>query len=258
MDAITTGAAHRVPVIDKMMHVLLALEATSDGLSVVSLARDLGLSRTTVYRMLNTLEEYGVVARTQGGTAFALGPALVRLARRATVATDAVSVCQPLIEQLARDSGQTVKVSILEHHEAVVVAVAPGSGPFSIAAKIGRTFPLHAGAASKLLLAHAGAAEISRALSRTLSRHTATTIVHPGELTAELDRIREQGWAEDRGEFVEGVRAIAVPVRDPAARVVAAISITFIAGLEAADALFLKTLLQIGGRATLALGGSLH
>lgn len=225
-------ATHRVPVIDKMMQVLLALETEPDGASVSSLSRDLKLSRTTVYRMLNTLCEYGVVARNGTDGVFALGPALVRLARRVPTPMDVATASRPHIEALAHACGRTVKVSVREQDEAVVVAVAMGSGPFSIGAQVGRRFPLHAGAASKLLLAFAEEADIRRVLRRKLSRHTDATIVDRIELAAEIATIRRLGWAEDRGEFVSGVRALATPIRDAAQRVIAALSVTFVANAD--------------------------
>nr|WP_165816165.1 helix-turn-helix domain-containing protein [Mesorhizobium ephedrae] len=137
------------------MRVLMALEVVPDGASVASLARALSLSRTTVYRMLNTLEEHGMVARRHGDAAYCLGPTLIRLARRVPVAPDLATTLRPFVESLATRLGQTAKASVREGDEAVVIAVALGAGAFSISAQVGRRFPLHAGAASKVLLAFA-------------------------------------------------------------------------------------------------------
>ncbi|ANY84073.1 hypothetical protein BB934_38095 (plasmid) [Microvirga ossetica] len=232
MDDGAVAAIHRIPVIDKMMTVLFALEGALDGASAVKLARDLKLSRTTVYRMLNTLAEHGIVTRHPGEAVFSLGPTLVRLARQVPTPPDLASVCRPYIEDLAAREGRTVKVSIRDRDEAVVIGVALGSGPFSIAAQVGRRFPLHAGAASKLLLAYAGEQDVHLVLSRKLFPHTDTTIVDKAALRHELAEIRSKGWAEDRGEFVQGVRALAAPIHDAGQRVVAALSITFVANAE--------------------------
>ena len=231
-----TKVAHGIPVIDKMMTVLLALERAPEGVPVARLARELQLSRTTVYRMLNTLEAHGMVARANGDSAFALGPTLIRLARRVPQAPDIATASRSFVEALAARLGRTVKISVREGDHAVVVAVALGAGPFSIAAQVGRRFPLHAGAASKLLLAFAGPDEIEAYLARKLSRHTDRTITSSAALKRELVAIRDAGWAEDRGEFVHGVRALAVGVTDATQRVVAALSVTFVAGDVEEDA----------------------
>lgn len=254
MDDAGSAAAHRIPVIDKMMAVLFALEASPDGVSVAKLARDLKLSRTTVYRMLNTLAEYGVVKRAQDEAAFSLGPTLVRLARHVSTPLDVASASRPLIEELAFHHGRTVKVTVRDSHEAVVVGVAMGSGPFSIAAQVGRRFPLHAGAASKLLLAYSDEAEIRSVLSRELSRHTDATIVNRARLKKELEEIRQKGWAEDRGEFVSGVRALAVPIRNSERRIVAALSITFVANAEESSEHILPELLRTADAISRSLG----
>lgn len=253
-----TEVAHRIPVIDKMMRVLLALEGAPEGRSVAGLARSLGLSRTTVYRMLNTLEDHGVVARPNGDGVFALGPALVRLARRVPQAPDVATAGRAVTEFLAARLGRTVKISVRDGDHAVVVAVAHGAGPFSIAAQVGRRFPLHAGAASKLLLAYADPGEIEAYLSREeLSRHTERTVVSPAALRRELEGIRGVGWAEDRGEFVPGVRAIAAPVRDATQRVVAALSVTFVAdeGGDEGSAPIVSELTRGAAQLSASLGG---
>lgn len=249
---------HRVPVIDKMMEVLAALERTPEGLSVAALARGLGLARTTVYRLLNTLEDHGVVARRGGpdASAYVLGHALVRMARRVPASPDLAVAARPYVDGLAARLGRTAKLSVRDGDEAVVVAVALGMGPFSISAQVGRRFPLHAGAASKVLLAHAGEDGIARILAAPLLGHTGRTVTDAALLRAELARVRAVGWAADRGEFVEGVRAVAVPIRDATRGVVAALSVTYVAGdAEERPEEVVGELLQSAAALSRGLGG---
>ncbi|MBS7700483.1 MULTISPECIES: IclR family transcriptional regulator [unclassified Chelatococcus] len=248
-------ATHRIPVIDKMMAVLFALEATPDGVSVAKLSRELKISRTTVYRMLNTLAEHGVVQRHYSDAAFSLGPTLVRLARHVSTPPDIASASRPYMEDLAYRRGQTVKVTIKDGQEAVVVGVALGSGPFSIAAQVGSRFPLHAGAASKVLLAFSDEKEVASLLALELSRHTDATIVDPVMLQKEIDDIRRNGWAVDRGEFISGVRAVSVPLRNAEQRVTAALSVTFVANAEELSDQMLSELLRTADAISRSLGG---
>jgi len=91
--------------------------------------------------------------------------------------------------------------------------------------------PIHAGAASKLLMAHLSAEAIDYWLSRPLTVYTNKTIT-PKRLRSELARIKRQGWAQDKGENAPSIQAFAAPVTERGGKVVAALSIPFLAGTE--------------------------
>jgi DNA-binding IclR family transcriptional regulator len=104
----------------------------------------------------------------------------------------------------------------------------------ALTATIGERFPLHAGAASKVLLANMPDAARTACLAAPLRPYSARTITDPELLRRELARIRQHGWAEDRGEFSVSVRAVAAPVRDGQGNVVAAVSLAHLADRGAA------------------------
>jgi DNA-binding IclR family transcriptional regulator len=95
----------------------------------------------------------------------------------------------------------------------------------ALAASIGESFPLHAGAASKVLLAFMPEPQRNLVLAGNLAAHTPRTVTNAATMRAELARIRRLGWAEDRGEYSLSVRAVAAPVRDATGRLLGAISI---------------------------------
>ena len=98
----------------------------------------------------------------------------------------------------------------------------------------GQRSAVHAGAASKLLLANRPEAEIDAWLARPLIGFTAKTITDPSRLRTELSRIRRLGWAQDKGESAPAIQAFASPVLDSNGKVIAAISVPFLAGTEPA------------------------
>jgi IclR family KDG regulon transcriptional repressor len=99
----------------------------------------------------------------------------------------------------------------------------------SITTEIGKRFPLHAGAASKILLAHLPEPEINRIVAKGLPKYTPNTITKPERLKESLKTIARQGFAEDNEEYIEGIKALACPVFDAGSRVVAAVSIPYLA-----------------------------
>jgi DNA-binding IclR family transcriptional regulator len=229
-------ARHRIPVIDRMMDVLALLEKRNNGASIRELVDHLGLPRTTVYRILNTLHYHDVVRRTQDG-AYRLGPRLLALAARTLPDAedyDLAALSRPHLEALAEKTGEGCKVSILDGNAILVVAAVQGTREYALTVVPGQHQPLHAGAASKMLIAHVPKAELDALLGEgDLIRYSAKTITDRKRLHAELARIRREGWSEDRGEYSPSILAYAAPIRDRNGKVVAALSVPFLLGSSA-------------------------
>src|SRR5262245_28055435 len=139
------GHSHRIPVIDRMMTVLEALEGRRAGATVADLAQALRIPRTTVYRILNTLEGHRMVAKRSEDGGYVLGTRFVRFARFVPELVDIAAAARPTLEALAERVHETAKLSIREGDDAVVVAVVQSPGGYAISTRVGRRFPLHAG-----------------------------------------------------------------------------------------------------------------
>jgi DNA-binding IclR family transcriptional regulator len=228
------SVAHRIPVIERMMDVLAHLERAEGRRSIRDLATSSGVPRSTVYRILNTLEAHRMVVRA-GTDGYQLGSRLLSLAARVPRGSEwqrLAESAQPFLQRLADETGETTKLSVLDADAALCVAVAQGPMPFAVAAALGGRYPLHAGAASKVLLAAMDPAPV---LATPLEAYTSRTITDAAALRSQLARIRRQGWAEDTGEHSLSIRAVAAPVRDAAGRIVAALSVAHFADRPASD-----------------------
>jgi DNA-binding IclR family transcriptional regulator len=225
---------HRIPVIDRMMEVLAQLERRDSGASIRDLVTALKLPRTTVYRILNTLQLHDMVRRDEDGT-YQLGSRLIGLA--AHVATgassvDLVAVAQPHLDKLASDIGEGTKLTVMDRDMTLVLATAQGRREYALSVSPGQRLACHAGASGKLLLAYLEKAELDSILSRPLTAFTPRTMTDPRRLRAELARIRRIGWANDKGEGLPSVLAYAAPVFDTRGTMIAAVSAPFLAGTE--------------------------
>src|SRR5882724_3782177 len=190
-------AKHRIPVIDRMMDVLFFLEKRSGGATIRDLVDRLRLPRTTVYRILNTLQFHDVVRRSSDGS-YRLGPRLLALAARAIGDAhdfDLAALSKPHLERLSHETGEACKLSVRDGDGVLVVAGAQGTREYALTVVPGQRLPLHAGAASKILLAFAPKDELTEFLGRPLARYTSRTLIDWKRLQAELARIRRQGWA---------------------------------------------------------------
>jgi DNA-binding IclR family transcriptional regulator len=226
------ASKHTIPVIDRVMDVLGEIERKERGLTISELTDALELPRTTIYRILNSLQQHDVVYRDDGG-AYHLGRRLISLAAHVGVQAtefDLASICQPFLEKLAADLGEGVKLSVLDQEGILVLAAAQGRREYALTVAPGQRMPIHAGAASKLLLAYLSSETLDYWLSRPLVAYTAKTITDPKRLRSELARIKRLGWAQDKGENAPSIQAFATPVFTHEGKMIAAVSVPFLAG----------------------------
>ena len=228
------GSKHTIPVIDRMMDVLQELEHKPEGMTIRELTAHLSFPRTTIYRILNTLQGHDVVRRDEGGS-YHLGRRLLSLASRVAshaYDVDLASLGQPFLDRLAAELGEGIKLSVIDQEGILVLAASPGRREYALTVAPGQRMPIHAGAASKLLLAYLERDDLDFWLSKPLAAYTTKTITDPKRLRAELTRIKRLGWARDRGENAPSIQAFAAPVFSKSGKMVAAISVPFLAGTE--------------------------
>jgi DNA-binding IclR family transcriptional regulator len=227
--------AHRIPVIDRMMEMLFVLEQRPDGATIRDLVESLRLPRTTVYRILNTLQRHDVVSRSSQGS-YRLGPRLLGLAARSIGSAqgyDLVALAKSYLESLSAETGESSKISVIDGEDLMVIATSSGKREYALTVVPGQRLPLHAGAAGKTLLAYLPQDEVERRLRLTLGRYTTRTLTDPRRLRRELASIRRQGWAQDKGEYSPSIHAFAAPILGHDGAIVAALSAPFLAGARA-------------------------
>jgi len=195
-------------------------------LRVTELSRRLDLHKSTVSRILATLEREGLVGHNPETGKYRLGLSLISLAGVALGRLDVRGVSQPHLNHLVEVSQETVNVTVLDGQECVNVERAASPRPIRYVGWIGRRTPLHCTAAGKVLLSHLPPTERAARLPRPLMRYTGKTIVEDAALENSLKEVHRQGYAIVHEEFEEGFSAIAAPVFDHTGRVAGALSIS--------------------------------
>ncbi|MDF7775411.1 IclR family transcriptional regulator [Sphingomonas sp. AOB5] len=221
-----------MPQIRATSRTLAMLEAViADGgrQSIAALARANGVPVATAHRQVATLVGEGYLALSGDGRHLP-GPRLLGLLHRLDEKQVIASVAAPLLDELARDLRCTVQLGTFEN-EMVTYRIKTGSGADGLFTRVGMQLEAYCSAIGKVLLAHLPGGERSGYLANgPFVPLTPRTIVDPGELAGELAKVRAQGFAIDDGEIDEGLICLAVPVRNPEARVPAAISVSQIEG----------------------------
>jgi IclR family pca regulon transcriptional regulator len=136
-------------------------------------------------------------------------------------------IAQPHMETLVAQVNESSSIAVLDDTEIVYVVRVPTTRIMSITIAVGTRLPAYPTSMGRVLLANLEPDELEQRLSRThIDPLTPTTVPDTSALRAELDRVREQGWAAVDQELEQGVRSVAVPIRDASGRVSAAMNVS--------------------------------
>jgi len=195
-------------------------------LEVAEIGQRLHLPRSTAYRYVSALKAHNFVEEAPGGSGYRLGSRILELA--ATMARKPLrEVALPHLERIVRETGETALLCGLREHVGVCLEKVDGTHALRVSYELGDTYPLHAAATGKAILAYLDAAEQGIVVRDVgLTRFTETTITSQGRLKKELARIRESGYAESEGESIVGTHGIAAPIFAPSGRVVGSIGVS--------------------------------
>lgn len=216
-----------VASLDKALRVIECMSHNSEDIALATLAKQAGLPKSTLVRLLNTLKAHSIVWQDENTKRYKLGWALIYLGRCAASSFNLVDMIRPYLTQLSKETGETASLVMRRNDRAVYVDRVSSSNMIRSAPKVGDELPFYASGSGKVLLSALPEAELCKILDQIeMIRFTDKTITDPVTFREELAAIRKKGWAFDDEEGERGCRCIAAPLRDWNAQVVASISIT--------------------------------
>src|SRR5262245_40680553 len=191
------------------------------------LSNALPFARTTVHRVLYSLEKLGYVEKAEAKAHYHLGPKFFALAQPAVQFRRLQAVAHAVMLELLVRHSETVNLGVLDSGQVAYIDVVQSPSALRIAANPGDRNPVHSTSLGKVILAYLPEAEVDRILKQyPLIRMTSKTITQKVHLLEHLAAVREQGVAFDLGENVDGVLCVAAPIFDQHGRAVAGISIS--------------------------------
>ena len=214
-----------VQSLQRGLEVIRAFDADARELTLSDVARRTGMSRAAARRFLLTLVDLGYV-RTDARY-FSLSPRVLELGYAYLSSLSLPEVAEPHLEALVAEVRESSSLSVLDGPDIVYVARVPVSRIMTVAINVGTRFPAHATSMGRVLLAGLAEPELDAYLAQAeLQRLSPRTVTSTSALRTELRRVRDQGWSIVDQELEEGLRAVAAPVRDASAKVVAAINLS--------------------------------
>lgn len=183
--------------------------------------------KATLYRLLQTLTNQGMLTLDADLGTYALGVRLVRLAHAAWAQSSLAPIARPYLDELARETGETIHLAQMDLGQVLYVDKRNAAKPVEMFSSAGKVGPAYCTGVGKAMLAYLDEPALQAALSRqSFHRFTPNTLASPGLLLTELSAIRARGHGFDNEEHEPGIICCAVPIRTRAGRVMGAVSVT--------------------------------
>lgn len=205
-----------------------SLGSQPSGLGITELSGVLKAPKSTMHRLITTMEAAGYVAFDAPTSKYVLGGRVARLGEQISRQSPLLTFGVPVLEQLTRECHETSHLAILQGTEVVYVSQEESKHPMRISFNTGHRAPAHCTALGKVFLAGLSDGDVMMLYKtkKTLEQLTPHTRTSLEELLAELAVVRREGIAYDSEEYMPGLGCIAAPIRDFSSRTVAAISVS--------------------------------
>ncbi len=226
-DSSDGGDKYIVPALERGLRVLEEFGRDSKSLGAPELARRLGLPRSTIFRLLTTLESMGFLERTHNGNDYRLGMSVLRLGFEYLSSLELTELGQSVLTRLCDTIGQPCNLAVRDGRSIVYVSKVTPPTPFTSSLRVGTRLPVHGTVFGRILLSDFSLPEL-RVLypEARLERYSDST---PQTVMALFNLIvddRQRGYAIGIGYYDNSISPIVAPVRDDTGRVVAALGTT--------------------------------
>ncbi len=215
---------YRVPAVHRAVQLLELLASAHNGLPLAELARQTGYPKSSLFRILVTLEESSIVQLDRARNIYTLGMKLIDWGNRALDKIDLKTVTHPHLVRLAQETRESYYVAILDEHEVIIIDRADTPEIWRMVARLGQRSPVHATASGQVLISEAPPEILASVVAQKgLKRFTARTITSLTGLKKRLAEVRNCGYVVNDAEYKPDLCVIAAPIRDHHGKIVAAL-----------------------------------
>ncbi|OGO09050.1 MAG: hypothetical protein A2Y61_07195 [Chloroflexi bacterium RBG_13_60_13] len=219
------AVSESVRAVERALDILLCFTQAEPDLSLTQIAERVQIHKSTVHRLLATLESRRFVNRNEVTGSYHLGLRFVEMASLVLKDVDLQRWARPYLRRLAEACGETVDLAILDGAHVVYLEVVESAQRVTIAAAVGQRLPAHCTATGKAFMAFLPRDHVAAILDAGLTQYTEQTLVSQKDLFDDLRRSRERGFAVSEEEYEKDINAIAAPILDVNGYPVAAIAV---------------------------------
>ncbi len=213
-----------VRVVERALDILLCFTADNQVLSLSQIAGQLNIPKSSVHRLLATLEGRGVIRHDKGNGMYRLGLRFIDIPIK-TSQVDLVAWAHPHLQELAGETEETVELGVLDGADIVFLEVIESPQRLKLASARGERVPAFCTATGRVFLAYLAPARVHEILARDRVRYTAETHISTDEIYQHLDETCERGFAMNEGEYEDGINVVAAPVLNGSQEPIAALAV---------------------------------
>ncbi|WLD94452.1 IclR family transcriptional regulator [Alkalihalobacillus sp. AL-G] len=246
-----------VKSVSRALDIINIVSMKKTGCGVTEIANQIDINKSSVYRILTTLEKYGYIEQDLDSEKYKLGYQFLDISSRLLESIDLRTEAKPFLEELESQTNEVIHLVVYDEGEVVYLEKMEGTETLRMHSKVGRRAPMHCTAVGKVILSYLPDTKVLEVIdTKGLPKHTDRTIVDPALFLEELKKVRQQGYALDLEENENGITCIGAPIFDNTENVVAAFSIsgTTMRMTEERLAELKVTIIDVGKKISMRLG----
>lgn len=216
-----------VKSVGRALDIITLVSAKKGGLGVTEIAKQIDINKSSVYRILSTLVQYGYIEQDEETGRYKLGYKFLDISSKLLESIDLRTEARPFLLDLERDTNEVIHLVVWDQGEVVYIEKLEGNETLRMHSKVGKRAPMHCTSVGKAILAHLPINVVLDIIERKgLPIHTDKTITNKEEFLQELIKVKQKGYALDLEENEYGITCMAVPIFDHLGKVLASVSIS--------------------------------
>jgi DNA-binding IclR family transcriptional regulator len=216
-----------VKSVSRALDIITLISLKKTGLGVTEIANQIDINKSSVYRILSTLVQYGYIEQDAETGKYKLGYKFLEISSKLLESIDLRAEARPFLQELENETNEVIHLVVYDQGEVVYIEKLEGNETLRMHSKVGKRAPMHCTSVGKAILAHLPSSIVSDILERKgMPVHTDKTITDKEEFMKELGQVRQKGFALDLEENEYGITCVAVPIFDHLGKVIAAVSIS--------------------------------
>ncbi|KAB2331984.1 IclR family transcriptional regulator [Bacillus mesophilum] len=216
-----------VQSLERALTLLNVLSEYPNGIQITRLSEQVGLSKSTVHRLLSTLIDMNYVSKDVETDKYKIGFQIIYISRNVLNNIDLIPISKPFLKKLSSEVNETIHLCMEDKGEVVYIDKIESNQTIRMYSRIGSRAPMYCTGVGKVLLSGKDEEQFEEIAAKTdFITRTENTIRSRDELKREVETIRAQGYALDNIENEEGIRCIAAPIYDYTGKIIASFSIS--------------------------------
>lgn len=216
-----------VKSVSRALDIIMLISMKKGGLGVTEIASQMDINKSSVFRILSTLVQYGYVEQDKESGRYKLGYKFLEISSRLLESMDLREEAKPFLKELESETNEVIHLVVYDEGDVVYIEKLEGNEILRMHSKVGKRAPMHCTSVGKAILAHLPHSDVLEILERKgMPVHTDKTITDKEVIFQELAHIRKNGFALDLEENEYGITCIAAPIFNHLGNVIAAVSIS--------------------------------